>query len=217
MKLLWFENLLLMRLWVWNAYLVLLWNRALAYPGALLLSGGPLSREFWQLTTPLRFVSYLGERGVLCVGNGWHFCTPVLINMPNITFEVARSDSCVFKKVLRKNNNVGPASQMVAHHYISIGPFGIVLSGKWPFWRRVKKVSPALLCGSTSPQTRDNHLMLFQCWASVEGCSSTLKQNWVNGMCLLMFLDVIEPALGCNAVPTLNQNWVGRPTSCVRV
>ena len=53
MNLLWFENLLLMRLWVWNAYLVLLWNRALAYPRALLPSGGPLSREFWQLTTPL--------------------------------------------------------------------------------------------------------------------------------------------------------------------
>ena len=53
MNLLWFENLLLMRLWVWNVYLVLLWNRALAYPQALLPSGGPLSREFWQLTTPL--------------------------------------------------------------------------------------------------------------------------------------------------------------------
>ena len=48
MNLLWFENLLLMRLWVWNAYLVLLWNRA------LLPSGGPLSRKFWQLTTLLK-------------------------------------------------------------------------------------------------------------------------------------------------------------------
>ena len=56
MNLLWFENLLLMRLWVWNAYLVLLWNRALAYPRALLPSGGPLSHEFWQLTTPLRVI-----------------------------------------------------------------------------------------------------------------------------------------------------------------
>ena len=37
--------MLLMRLWVWNAYIVLLWNRALAYPRALLQSGGPLSRE----------------------------------------------------------------------------------------------------------------------------------------------------------------------------
>ena len=53
MNLLWYEKLLLMRLWVWNAYLVLLWNRALAYPRALLPSGGPLSREFWQLTIPL--------------------------------------------------------------------------------------------------------------------------------------------------------------------
>ena len=53
MNLLWFEDLLLMRLWVWNAYLVLLWNRPLAYPRALLHFGGPLSREFWQLTIPL--------------------------------------------------------------------------------------------------------------------------------------------------------------------
>ena len=28
----------------------------LAYPRALLPSGGPLSREFWQLTTPLMLV-----------------------------------------------------------------------------------------------------------------------------------------------------------------
>ena len=53
-ELLWFESLLLMRLWVLNAYLVLLLNRALAYPPALLPSGGPLSREFWQLSTPLK-------------------------------------------------------------------------------------------------------------------------------------------------------------------
>ena len=54
MNLLWFENLLLMRLLVWNVYLVLLWNRALAYPRPLLHSGGPLSCEFWQLTIPLK-------------------------------------------------------------------------------------------------------------------------------------------------------------------
>ena len=59
MNLLWFENLLLMRLWVWNAYLVLLWNGALAYPRALLYSGGPLFREFWQLTIPLMMPSYI--------------------------------------------------------------------------------------------------------------------------------------------------------------
>ena len=33
---------------------IIMQNRALAYPRALLPSGGPLSREFWQLTTPLK-------------------------------------------------------------------------------------------------------------------------------------------------------------------
>ena len=71
--------------------------------------------------------------------------------------------------------------------------------------------------------------MLFQCWASVEGFSSTLKQDLVNNMCLLMCwcklysrpsvklmlgqhrrrLTVIERAMGCDAGPTLNRNWVG--------
>ena len=42
---------------------------------------------------PIKFilpelVSYLEESGVLYVGNGWHLCTPVLVNMSNITFEV---------------------------------------------------------------------------------------------------------------------------------
>ena len=111
----------------------------------------------------------------------------------------------------------------------------IVLSGKWPFWPRGKKASTALLCGSTSQQTRDNHPMLFQCWASVKSRNSTLKQHWVNVMCSLMCwrklyirpsvglvlgqhrrrLTGIEPVMGCVAGPTLNRNWVGRPTSYV--
>ena len=37
-----------------------------------------------------QFVSYLRERGVLCVGNGRHFCTPVPMNMSNITFRILR-------------------------------------------------------------------------------------------------------------------------------
>ena len=49
------------------------------------------------------FVSYLGERGpVLCVGNGCHFCTPVLMNMLNTTFEVPRLSTFVFKKCSEK-------------------------------------------------------------------------------------------------------------------
>ena len=33
-----------------------------------------------------------------------------------------------------------------------------------------------------SKQTRENHPVLFQCRASVEGVGTTLKQYWVNGM-----------------------------------
>ena len=114
------------------------------------------------------------------------------MNMSNITFEVARSDSCIFKKCLEKIlftiifhdlvgiwcfgwDNVGPAEQTVAHHCIGTGPMypcylhGSGLSGV--------KASPALLCGSL--QTRGG---------------------------LRQFV-AIEPAMGCDAGPTLNRDW----------
>ena len=47
-------------------------------------------------------VSYLGERGVLCVGNGLHFCTPILVNMSNITFDIPRLSTFVLKKCSKK-------------------------------------------------------------------------------------------------------------------
>ena len=83
-------------------------------------------------------------------------------------------------------DNVGPASQTVALHYISIGAM-YVLSRKWPFWRRVKKASPALLCGSTPPpphKTRDIESMLGQ-WPGVYDVGPTLTQHWLNASCLL--------------------------------
>ena len=74
--------------------------------------------------------------------------------------------------------------------------------------------------------------MLFQCRASVEDCGSTLKQHWVNATCLREVysrpsdglvlgqrrrpLTGIEPAMGCDAGPTLNRNLVRRPTSSVQ-
>ena len=85
-------------------------------------------------------VSYLGERGVLCVGNGSHLCTPVLMNMCNITYQVLRLSTFVFNKCSEKIvsiifvvkslkgsgwNNVGPASQTVTS---ALGQC-IVLSG----------------------------------------------------------------------------------------
>ena len=48
------------------------------------------------------FVSYLGKRGVQCVGNGSHFSTPVLMNMCNITFKVLRLSTFVFNKCSEK-------------------------------------------------------------------------------------------------------------------
>ena len=106
------------------------------------------------------FVSLSGERGVLCVGNGSHFCTLVLMNMCNITFKVLRLSTFVSNKCSEKKNiftilfvvnmvkslrgfgwnNVGPASQTVVQHYISIGPmYGVI----WCLWRRDVKVLPA--------------------------------------------------------------------------
>ena len=104
-----------------------------------------------------------------------------------------------------------------------------MLSGKWPF------SGEESVTGITMPQskqTRDNHPNLFQCWASVEDCGSTLKQHWMNVMCLLMCcrkvycrpsaglplgqhrrrLTRIDRATGCHAGPTFNRNWVDRPT-----
>ena len=70
-------------------------------------------------------MSYTGERGVLWVENGSPFCTPVLKNMCNIRFQVLRLGTFVFEKFSKKVtgsgwNNVGPASQTVAQHYINI-------------------------------------------------------------------------------------------------
>ena len=66
------------------------------------------SRDNYRLAWPIKFilvvfVSYLGERGVMCVGNGSHFCTPVLINMCNVTFQVLRLSTFVFNKCSEKN------------------------------------------------------------------------------------------------------------------
>ena len=76
---------------------------------------------------------------MMCVGNGSHFCTLVLMNKCNITFLVLRLSTFVFNKGFDWNN-VGTASQTVAQHYISIGPMYRVI---WCFWRRDAKASPA--------------------------------------------------------------------------
>ena len=70
--------------------------------------------------------------------------------------------------------------------------------------------------------------MLFRCRGSVEDCGSSLKQHWVNAICLrkiyakytggpvMAQLNGIEPAMGCDAGLALNRNLVGRQTFSVR-
>ena len=92
---------------------------------------------------------------------------------------------------------------MVAQHYFTIGPMYCVF---WVVAFRGDKASPVW----QSEQTRDNHPILFRCWASVEDFGSILEQHWVNIMCLLM------PNMGSEAGLALNGiGWVGY-TSCLR-
>ena len=74
--------------------------------------------------------------------------------------------------------------------------------------------------------------MLFQCRASVEDCGSTLKHHWVkatglrkvysrpsDGLVLgqrLRRLTGFDPAMGCDAGPTLNRNLVGKASQQTR-
>ena len=83
-------------------------------------------------------------------------CTPVFMTMYNITFDVPRLSTFVFKNSSEKNiftiifvvkslkclgwNNFGPALQTVAQHYFIIGPIY---------------------------RTGDNHQIMLECWACV--------------------------------------------------
>ena len=113
------------------------------------------------------FVSYLGEGGVLCVGNGRYFCTPVLMNMGNATFEV--------KYIRLYWNNVDPASQPVAQQYISIWPICRVI---WCFWLRDESITSIV-----TPMQQSEHTVISPNAVSIPGQPRRL---WVN----------IETALG---------------------
>ena len=53
-------------------------------------------------------------------------------------------------------------------------------------------------------------------FADVLAQSIPQTQYWSSVGAASLTIDRIEPTMGCDAGPTLNQNWVGRPTSCVR-
>ena len=100
------------------------------------------------------------------------------MKMSNITFEVAKSNSCVFQKVL---SAVDQASKLVSQHYISIGPI-----------YRVIRVVAFLATGGAKRHPHSSpskHGSITQCCFNVGQASKTLgptlKQYWVNGTCLL--------------------------------
>ena len=132
---------------------------------------------------------------MLCVGNGWQFCKPVLMNMSNKTFEVLRLSTFVFEKCSEKIHSrliiVIRAKRvfMLEFCWPGVTDGGPALNQNWvnascylvflaPGW----EAPPALQC--SSQKTRYNHPMLFQYWASVEDCGSTLKQHRVNATSL---------------------------------
>ena len=186
------------------------------------------------------FLSYLGVLGVMCVGNGSHFRTPIL--MCNITFQVHRLSTSVFNKYSEKigtlifvvkslkgfgSNNVGTAPQMVVKHYISIGQC-IVLSGV-SFAGMLKRHQHNAAVGK--------HGTITKCCFDDGPASKTVDQHWnsivwMPRVCVKYTtlnrpgdrlelgqrrrrLTSIEPAMGCNTGPTLNRNFAGRPTSSV--
>ena len=138
-------------------------------------------------------MSHLGERGVVCVGNGWHFCTPVLMNMSSKTIQVLRLSTFVFtecSKIIKFKiifvvkslkgfgwNNFGPASQTgpaLHQHWLNVSCYLVFPA---PGFER----SPA---ECSSQKKKYNHPMIFQWRASVEDCGSTLKQYCLNPTCL---------------------------------
>ena len=107
---------------------------------------------------------------------------------------------------------------MVAQHYISIGPMYCII---WCFWLQDGKRH------QHNAAVSKHHTITQYCfkeWASVEYCGSTLKQHWVIATSLRKVysrlsdglvlgqprrrLTGIEPAMGCDADPTLNRNLV---------
>ena len=144
-------------------------------------------------------MSYLiGERWVLYVGNGWHLCTPVLMNIYNITLKVSRLSTFVFKKfseikiftiiLVVKSlkgidwNNVDPVSQMVAQHYFTIEPMYYVI--RVVAFQRIKRQCTPMTVRANTGQSPYSVSILGQRRIRSTG---------------------IKLAMGCDAGPTLNR------------
>ena len=88
--------------------------------------------------------------------------------------------------------NVGPASQTVTNHYITIGPRYHVI--RVVAFRGIKRQCTRMAVRANTEQSPNYVSMLGQ------------RQIRLNS---------IETATSCDAGPTLNRYWVGGPTLCV--
>ena len=129
-------------------------------------------------------MSYLGGRGVMCVGNGSHFCTPVLMNMWNITFQVLRLSTFVFNKCSEKKYSrlylwlrawrvlvgimLAQRRRCWPSITFSIGPMYCVI---WCFWHRM------LMCHQHNAAVR-KHGTITQCCFNAGPASKTVGQHW---------------------------------------
>ena len=125
--------------------------------------------------------------------------------MCNITFEVPRLSTFVFKKSSEKNifkiifvvkgfswNNFGPALETVAQHYYAIEPmYRVIRVGAF---RGIKRQYTRMAVRANTVQSPNSVSMLGQRRIRLSGT---------------------KPAMGCDAGPTLNRYWVGRPKLCV--
>ena len=120
-------------------------------------------------------ILYRGKSGAVC-GKRFTFLYTSRLNMCNITFQVPRLSNSLNKCSEKINtiiflvksskgfgwNNVGPASQTMAQHYISIGPMYRVI---WCSWRWDVKVynrpGDRLVLSHLNQQW-------LQCWPNIE-------------------------------------------------
>ena len=150
-------------------------------------------------------MSYLGKKGVFCVGNGWHFYMPVPMNMSNITFEVPMGHVLSCLKKFQKKRYSRFYSWLRAWRVLvgimlaqrrrrgpnTIGPMYRVI--QVVDFRGIKRIT-CMAVGANAGQSPNSVSMLSQRRIRLTG---------------------IEPAMGCDGDSTLNRYWVGRPTLCV--
>ena len=140
------------------------------------------------------FVSYLGERGVLCVGNSWHFL--YTSRYENVEYKVLGPWVKYF--VFNKCAEIIIFTILFVVKRVLVG---IMLTQRRRPWPRITSASGQCIVLSGVSGAR-----ILKVTSIMQQSEKTVQSpNAVS----------IEPAMGCNAGLALNRNLVGRPTSSV--